>query len=213
MLMVIGFFGETKAMENNKQLIIGCHPWDENMREFRDLDTSDFVDFRVEHTGAPEILPSNFYHLDTDNRGLYSSGNLSDFAKNHAAQYHTIIIDWATYHHIRREDAGVDFARLLTTNGSLIVPVAHIRAKEVQGKPMFTWPMVPVSKETAESYIKSKKLDSLFNEIKILSYQDTLQDPRCELLRRPGNIERLDGLINNMQAVIILCTSPVQDIY
>src|ERR1700678_4636714 len=99
--MAIFFVGNAMGMEsdqdNAKLLVIGCRPWDNNMQEFSGLKTAHFVDFMI--MGAPEPIPSNFSHLDINDKETYLSGKFSDFAVNNVGKYKTITIDWATSHH------------------------------------------------------------------------------------------------------------------
>lgn len=213
-LIAVFLFGNAISMENDdeKLLVIGCRPWDKNIEGFSSIETADFVDFMVEYTQAPETLPSNFYHFDLNaNRldekkdPLYSAGYFSDFAASNGQKYQTIIVDWATYQHIQRDSAGIDFANLLNEKGSLIVPVAFVKTCSTRGQDGYLkWETVIASQEAASQFIESKKLNELFNEVKILSYNDTLQDARFDLLRRP-NLEptRLEDMLNMVPSIII----------
>ncbi len=103
-------------------LFIGCRPWDENIKEVDGVAQAHFVDFRA--NGAPAVAP-NFHHLDLNDEGNYESDRFSDYATNNQGKFKTIIIDWITYQHIRREEAWLDFFNLLGEGGKLIVPVTH----------------------------------------------------------------------------------------
>lgn len=178
--------------QDDKRLVIGCRPWDTNMQSFSGLQTDDFVDFMI--TGAPNLRPSNFFHLDINDEGLHGSGKFSDFANSHLEKYNTIIIDWITSHHIHRKNAWTDFAKLLKSNGTLIVPVT--RTSFTTGS---------ISFETAQNLISENDLSHMFNQVNILRYnKQTFQDTCFDLLRRP-NLEpgRLQSHISMDPAFIL----------
>jgi hypothetical protein len=209
-LMAIFLAGNAFSMDdNNKTMIIGCRPWDNNMREFNGLNTAHFVDRMLDYGGTPpKTLPINFHHLDLNNTGLYSSGNFSNFATDHIGQFQTIILDWTTYHAVLRDGAWEDCAKLLSPNGSLIVPIANTALEE--GRNIYGYKItvdVPASRKRAEEFIIAKNFVSLFGDVKIFNYEDTLQDARFDLLRRP-NLEdgRLNAYMNVFKAVIIVAT-------
>lgn len=177
--------------QDDKLLVIGCRPWDDNMRGFSGLRTAHFVDFM--DMGAPSIIPPNFYHLDVNDKEMYSSGKFSDFANNNIGKYKTIIVDWITYQHIHRDGAWSDFAKLLDANGDLIVPVTYTSFKDG-----------PMSFEKAEEFINEKKLNNLFNPVNILSYNEVSQDTRFDLLHRPSlEPGRLEYHIKMKPAIIL----------
>lgn len=90
-LMAIFLLGNTIAMDENEELVIGCRPWDKNVEEFQGLNTAHFVDFQI--AGAPEQIPAKFHHLDINNKGVNGSGNFSEFASKNPGKFKTIIID------------------------------------------------------------------------------------------------------------------------
>ncbi|MBX3487574.1 MAG: hypothetical protein KF798_06705 [Candidatus Paracaedibacteraceae bacterium] len=192
-LMAIFILQNAIGTESDRVLVIGCRPWDNNMQGFSGLKTAHFVDRMI--MGAPTAIPSNFYHLDIDDEGMYSSGKFSDFANDNIGKYKTIIVDWATYQHIHQDIAWTNFAKLLDANGNLIVPVARISFVENS-----------ISFKTAQALVDERKLTNLFNPVNILSYDKISQDTCFDLLRRP-NLEpgRLESCIN-MEPAIILAT-------
>ena len=114
-------------------LVIGCRPWDENIKGVDGLAKAHFVDFRAD--GAPAAVP-NFHHLDLNDDGPYSkesdfykgpsfAGKFSEFAKGAEGQFKTIIVDWITHQHIRRTEAWIDFLNILSEGGRLVVPVTY----------------------------------------------------------------------------------------
>jgi hypothetical protein len=114
-------FGNAIAMDDKSfdevLLIVGCRPWDPNIQEVSGLERAHFIDFRAD--GAPTPMSSNFHHVDLNDNETYSAGKFSDFAASHPEKFKTIIIDWGTSHHIRRDGAWTDFAALLSSGGKL----------------------------------------------------------------------------------------------
>jgi hypothetical protein len=175
--------GNTFAMEDNsdKLLVVGCKPWDANIQEVKSLGGAHFVDFMIQ--GAPEQAPAKFHHFDVNDVGAYSevnqyyngplAGKFSEFATTNPEKFNTIIIDWMTYHHIRRDGAWTDFAALLSPGGKLIVPVTK---SNTSGS---------ISKQTAQEIIDSK-LTNLFGAVEILSHDTMPNDIYFDLLRRNG---------------------------
>lgn len=130
-VLAIALMGIAVAMDHDRNdekiLIIGCKPWDENIKDVQGLEKADFLDF-LPHAAPKEGLPSHFHHYDLNDTGLcpvdkYIPGKFSDFAEKNPHKYSTIIIDWATYQHVRRPGAWKDFSLLLSPGGNLVVPI------------------------------------------------------------------------------------------
>jgi len=192
-LMVACLFGNTMAMEENNVLVVGCRPWDKNVEGLQGLDAIHFVDFRSE--GAPQPVPAKFHHLDINNKEVHAGGNFSEFAKTNSEKFNTIVIDWITYQHVHRDTAWADFATLLYSGGSLIVPITS------------------QSMQTGASLSEEKtkemrdKLAHEFNQIDILTYENMPSDTRFDLLRRPSlEPGRLEFAILPMKPAIIFAT-------
>jgi len=203
--MAIFLLGHSMGMDDSckegKQLVIGCRPWDANVQGFSGLGTglTSFVDFLTEFGSKapfPQYHPSTtFHHFDLNNEGLYEAGNFSTFAASHAGQFNTIIIDWATWQHVRRDEAWADFATLLESGGNLIVPVASIN---------FITKAI-LSHEKAET-LKSK-LPNSFSEVQIIDVSgDIPEDKRFDLLRRPGLEEGQLKVFLGMNPAILVAT-------
>lgn len=176
--------GNTFAMDedSDKLLVVGCRPWDENIQEVKSLEGAHFVDFMIH--GAPEQVPAKFHHLDLNDVGAYSevsqyydgplADKFSEFATANPGKFNTLIIDWLTYQHIRREGAWADFATLLSPRGKLIVPVT--RTNFSTGS---------ISKQTAQELV-DVKLTNLFGAVEILSHDNMPANICFDLLRRNG---------------------------
>jgi len=175
--MAIFLYGNAIAMydreDDGKLLVIGCRPWDTNMRGFSALETAHFVDFTA--SGGQIPLPEKFHHLDIDDEGKNGAGKFSEFAAINTEKFKTIILDWATYQHIHRDNAWIDFATLLESEGKLIVPVTSQNLTTG----------ISLSNEKAEK-IKEDKLTHQFGKIEIVSYNAMPQDSCFDLLRRPS---------------------------
>jgi hypothetical protein len=192
-LSVVFVITSANGMDDDTSLIIGCRPWDQNMQAFSGLESANFIDFMVEHTNAPSQLPQNFHHIDVNDTKMYASGSLSDFANSHQGAYNNVIVDWATFQHIRENSAWANFSKILADNGTLSIPVASISFKEG-----------PVSQQKAEELIETGQLRCLFQKVEILSAKDVLHEPQFALLRRPNlPEEQKNYFVNTMQAVII----------
>lgn len=211
--LVIGFSTMAPAMEANNEnydtLVIGCRPWDENIKGVGGLDTALFVDFRVDE--GQEILPSNLLLLDLNDNGFFTkksehyngplAGSFSEFTANRLeiAQmcpdlpllFNTIIIDWGTYHHISRDAAWGDFYNLLSPGGTLIIPVACLNF------------MTNIDKSTDKAMELWLKLQLSFDNdnIQAFPYNEMPNDPRTQLLRRHDKMD--DGVT---KPVIIFAT-------
>lgn len=184
------------AMDDEALLVIGCRPWDKNMQAFSGSDKADFIDFLIEHTGAPSKLPENFHHIDVNDACLYGSDRFTDFAQSHSGYYDHVIIDWATFQHIRQDSAWSNCAKILKDNGILTVPVASI---DFQGNSL--------SFQKADALIKTRQLASFFQKVEIVDASDHLHDRNYALLRRPGLEEiQLNELVNTMKGVIVKAT-------
>jgi hypothetical protein len=191
--MVACLFGNTMAMEENNILVVGCRPWDNNVQGLQGLDAIHFVDFRSE--GALQPVPAKFHHLDMNNEETNAGGNFSEFASTHPGEFKTIIFDWITYQHVRRDTAWADFATLLCSGGSRIVPITS--------QSMQTG--ASLSEEKAKEM--QDKLAHEFNQIDILTYENMPSDTRFDLLRRPSlEPGRLEYAILPMQPAIIVAT-------
>lgn len=175
-LMLFSLCGNTMAMDNshdddNKILIIGCRPWDPNIQNVKGLGTASFVDFRSEE--GPNPLPPHFHPLDLNDLGIYGAQKFSEFAAANPNKYTTILLDWATQHHIRRAEAWADCAALLKVGGKLVIPVSGIN--------IFTGKSI--SKEKAQELIDSK-LNGKFANINTSTYETMPGDAYLNLLRR-----------------------------
>ena len=197
-LMAIYLYGNSisiaMAMDDKKSeekiLIVGCRPWDKGLQEIENLKEAHFIDFMA--TGSPNPPPANFHHLDINDTGGNSAGKFSDFAAENSGIYTTIIIDWMTCHHIRRNTAWSDFASILKPVGRFIVPVTHIEN------------FILASQKKAEE-IKDRHLKTIFNNIEIRSYEDMSAEISLDLLRRPGITEAA----LSMNPAIMLATGPL----
>src|SRR4051812_27453776 len=102
-VLAIAFMGIAVAMDddqgNNKFILAGCRPGDDNIQGVKGLEKADYLDFN--NRGLPNPLPKNFYHIDWNDNGTSDAGKLSEFAKANPETYPLIIIDWATYQHIQ----------------------------------------------------------------------------------------------------------------
>lgn len=189
------------SSEGDKVLIIGCRPWDANMKEYSKLDTAHFVDFML--AGAPEPIPNRFYHLDLNDTGLndtgfFPAGKFSEFAKSPPKKFNIIIIDWGTYHHVRRDGAWADFASLLNPEGSLIVPISS--QNFMTG--------ASTSEEKAEA-LKENKLKGLFQQTNLHVYNPEDKNEYSELLNRPSlELEKMDSLLR-AKPIIIEANHPI----
>jgi hypothetical protein len=132
-------------------LVIGCRPWDDNIKGVDGLAESHFVDFQA--SGAPAAAP-NFHHLDLNDDGNYGSDRFSDYAAKNQEKFQLIIIDWITYHHIRRGEAWVDFFNLLGAGGALIVPVTQC----LMGVPASAGRAKPISEMLQKIGFKSSEI-------------------------------------------------------
>lgn len=196
-LAIGSLWGHSRAIASNSNeesvLIIGCRPWDTNAQGFSALGTAHFVDFQV--NGAPDPLPPLFHHLDVNDNAMHSSGRFSAFAASHREQFQKIIVDWITYHHIRREAAWEDFASLLSPGGSLIIPVTGVNMIGAS-----------ISREKAQALVESK-LKVLFIHVDILDYSGLPTDSAFDFLRRPSlEPGRLEQAILPMAPVVIVAT-------
>jgi hypothetical protein len=181
----------TTASTDGQQLIIGCRPWDRNMQNYRDLETSSFVDFFISE--PPKQLPINFHHFDLNNQHVHSAGDFSDFARIHPQNFQTILIDWITYHHVWREKVWQEFYGILSVNGCLIMPITSVT---LQGSIQ--------SRNKAEE-VKGK-LTKFFEVVESIDYQNIQSDSRLELYKRP-NLEQ--GRMESMMTigpVIVIAT-------
>lgn len=168
-IMAICLFSNSIAMEKSncdELLVIGVRPWDPNIEGVRGLEKAEFVDFR--DAGAPHPVPSTFHHLDLNDGKVNDGANFSDFAHTNPGKYKTILIDWITYHHIRRSGAWKDFSTLLKTGGKLIIPVTFEGSMN--------------SKQKAEQ-MKQDVLTGLFSSIDIFDYVDMPTNLCVDLLR------------------------------
>lgn len=176
--MAVCLFGNVLAAEApfsyDKTLIIGCCPWDENIQDVEGIETAHFVDFLAQ--GAPEVVPASFNHLDINDTGIFEAGQFSDFAMANPGKFKTIIIDWATYHHIRRDSAWTDFAALLSPGGTLIIPVirTHIMTNE--------------SKSVEAAREVMNKLPATFGAIDLWGLDTMPLGDHYEFLCRPAKI-------------------------
>lgn len=145
------------AEANHDTLILGCRPWDRNIAGI-DL-PADFVDFG--NKDQPEDC-ANFFHADfNDNEG---KPKFSDLALQHKDQYKTIVIDWRTYHHIRRDKAWADIAFMLKNGGELVVPIYsyNFESRQFQGE--------------QKSIQVKQKIESNFSDIRLSSFQEANSD-------------------------------------
>ena len=177
-----------KAMDDydnsDKILVVGCRPWDENIKDIRGLDRAHFADFYAD--GEKAAASRTFHHLDMNNEGPYSqtsasyqgpvAGKLSDFAVSNSGRFETIIIDWATYHHIQREGAWADFSTLLSSGGELIVPVTAMNLAS------------RVSQSSEKANELGNKIAPLFSETVIHQYATLPDRIELNLLWRPDKI-------------------------
>lgn len=192
-LMAVCLLGNAIAMEETDVLVVGCRPWDKNVESFQGFNTAHFVDFRIE--GAPEPAPTKFHHLDINNEGSLESGNFSEFATTNLEKFNTVVIDWATYHHFRRDTAWTDFVNLLKSGGKLIIPVTSQSLQSGASN----------SKEKAEAM--RGKLTNQFNQIDILTYGALPNNSSFDLLRRPSlEPGRLEYAILPAEPAIIVAT-------
>jgi len=218
--MAIFLFGHSMGMDDSckevKQLVIGCRPWDANVQGFSGLETglTGFVDFLTEFgpkAPCPQYHPSTgFHHFDVNDDGLYEAGNFSAFAASHPGQFQTIIIDWATWQHVRRDGAWADFGTLLGSGGNLIVPVASM-TREIKSdedkRNIWRCPLISNSKEKAEAL--KNKLPSLFSEVQIIDVSEEKDMPegkRFDLLRRPCLEEGRFKEFLSMKPAILVAT-------
>jgi hypothetical protein len=109
--------------------------------------------------------------LDLNDTGVDSAGKFSEFAKEYPNRFKTIIIDWATAQHIRREDAWKDFSILLQKGQTLIVPVGSVHIGTGQSQ----------SQEKAKEI--EKKLQHYFETITIYSYREVPNHQGMNLLK------------------------------
>lgn len=178
---VFCLFGDALTMDApinyDKTLIIGCRPWDENIQDVEGIETAHFVDFMIH--GAPEVITASFHHLDINDSGISQAGHFSDFARTNPEKFKTIIIDWATCHHFKRDSAWTDFATLLAPDGVLIIPVirTHIMTGDSQ------------SMEAARELMN--KLPATFGTIDIWGLDTMPIGDYHEFLCRPSKIASL----------------------
>ncbi len=168
-----------------KSLIIGCRPWDENLRGLS-LPNVHFVDFHIhkyEYEGEKCVrsyvppadhISSAFHHLDlndiapkmSENDTGPFAGKFSQFAQENPNEFHDIIIDWATYQHIRREEAWKDLATLLAPGRNLVIPITCITMLDFKTR-------VSTSQEKAEAL--KDKIAPLFSNVTISTYEALLE--------------------------------------
>jgi len=180
--------------KNNKLLIIGCKPWDNNILEVQGLEYAHFIDYYI--GDAPAIILETFHHIDVNDVGIYShmtenpAGKLSEFTNIYAEYFNTIIIDWATYQHFNRDSAWTDFAKLLKNDGKLVIPIISCNI------------MTNESNALEKAYILSDKLHN-FNGIDLYNYEN--------MPTLPSNLLTCDRLGNSdemikMNPIIIFAT-------
>ncbi len=171
---------QTKAsahVEDDSQdiLVFGSRPWDENVSGIDALKSAHFMDFRCSKQ-PDDVSPATFHHIDANDIGPYSqhdqhypeghlAGKLSVFAREHTGMFQEIIIDFATYHHILREEAWDDFYLMLKDGGRLIIPV--MRFCSIPGK----YTMVNRSEETAKT-VGSKLEEKEFRDVSVTDYDN-----------------------------------------
>ena len=133
-------------------LIIGSRPWDPNIAGVQGLQGAHFMDFR--DSGAPTPMPTNFHHIDFNDKQMYESGNLTDFAMANTGRFKTIMFDWITFQHVHNDRAWDNMAMLLQSDGLLIIPITGSNPRLI-----------------AEDLIKKLK-HGPFSKIKIIDYKD-----------------------------------------
>ena len=188
-------FAAYTTITATEALVIGCRPWDENIKGVGGLVTAHFVDFQI--SGSPETTPKNFHHLDLNDDGPYSkesdfykgplTGKFSAFAKGNAEKFGLIIIDWITYQHIRRGEAWSDFATLLSGGGRLVVPVTRM---------LFG---APASKEKADE-MSGMLLKSGFSSAEVLPHKNVSEELDLLQSARGGMLE---AMLSFQPAIII----------
>lgn len=175
-------------------LVLGCCPWDENVREVESIKSAHFVDFM--RYGGPEKLPENFHQYDWNNNTSSGASNFSDFVKNNPGKFKTAIIDWATYQHVRRDEAWKEFSEILEQGGTLVVPVAHV--KYLPERQIF-------SRQTAEELVSNKTLKDFFNTVAIMDYENMPTNiPALDLLRKER--KGMTASMLDMEPVVIFAT-------
>lgn len=182
------FFCQLNAIAYDQILIVGCRPWDKNIQGLHSLQEAHFLDFSTE--GKQNIHP-RFYHVDFNDKGQNNILGISDFAEFNQSAFHTIIVDWMTAHHIRRTDTCGDLAKLLNTDGTLIIPVTSSNMTTGQS----------VSQEKALTLINDCSLMNHFNTVEIHSFDTLLPLPGIELLTESRHGIR-DAAISMEPAII-----------
>lgn len=172
-----------KTTKKPKSLVIGCRPWDENLQGHNlSLTNVHFVDFYIHkyeyndsglvrsYVPKPDHISSVFHHLDFNDtiheesetcKGPFA-GKFSQFAKENPGEFHDIIIDWATWQHIRRDDAWNDLATLLAPGRTLVIPIFNMTTID--------WKTC-VSKAQEKAETLKEKIAPLFSNVTISSYE------------------------------------------
>ena len=147
--------------EIDRLLVVGCRPWDKNLEDVQGLNSAHFIDFMAD--GMPEEAPKKFHHVDLNDRGMNGSEKFSTFAVKNPGTFKTIIIDWATCHHIREHSAWQSLLMLLEKNGTLIIPVTSTNIMTGHS----------LSKTKAQELLQ-ERLSGRFEKIEIKEHKDLL---------------------------------------
>lgn len=157
-ISTIGILLPLFAEANHDTLILGCRPWDGNIAGINL--PADFVDFY--NDDQPKDY-GNFFYADF-NDNTKGKPKFSDLALGHIDQYKTIVIDWCTYHHIRRDDAWADIASMLKTDGELIIPIYcyNMQSRQFESE--------------MKGFQVKEKIKANFSAIRLSSFNKTTSD-------------------------------------
>jgi hypothetical protein len=119
-------FAMDDSLENQKVLVIGARPWDKNIEDLKIKEYAHFLDFN--NHGYSDEYAKRYHQYDINHHKVFDAPDFQVFAQENTGKYPTIIVDFATFQHVRRKDAWEDISILSPSQGGIIIPVASFNS-------------------------------------------------------------------------------------